>query len=100
MRDACTDMEGETGGKVSWEWQHSICIKGKTECPIVEKVVITPFKLAEGEEWGERTRGCVCLRGGMGGWGVVNSASLVQKEEVLSCWQESRLNLWFDCVLD
>lgn len=31
---------------------------------------------------------------------VVNSASLVQKEEVPSCWQESRLNLWFDCVLD
>lgn len=25
--------------------------------------------------------------------GVVHSASLVQKEEVPSCWQESRLNL-------
>lgn len=27
------------------------------------------------------------------GGGVVNSASLVQKEEVPSCWQESSLNL-------
>lgn len=27
------------------------------------------------------------------GGGVVNSTSLVQKEEVPSCWQESRLNL-------
>lgn len=27
------------------------------------------------------------------GGDVVNSASLVQKEEVPSCWQESRLNL-------
>lgn len=33
-------------------------------------------------------------RGGVG-WvgGIVNSASLVQKEEVPSCWQQSRLNL-------
>lgn len=30
---------------------------------------------------------------GGGGGGAVHSASLVQKEEVPSCWQESRLNL-------
>lgn len=49
---------------------------------MVEKVGITPFRLAERKDWSER-------RGG----GVVHSASLVQKEEVPSCWQESRLNL-------
>lgn len=52
---------------------------------MVEKVGITPFRLAEREDWRERQR----EREG----GVVNSASLVQKEEVPSCWQESRLNL-------
>lgn len=54
---------------------------------MVEKVGITPFRLAEREDWRERQRG------GWGGGGIVNSASLVQKEEVPSCWQESRLNL-------
>lgn len=49
---------------------------------MVEKVGITPFRLAEREDWRERDRG-----------GIVNSASLVQKEEVPSCWQRSRLNL-------
>lgn len=61
---------------------------------MVEKVGITPFRLAEREDWRERER--ERKRRGV----VVNSASLVQKEEVPSCWQESRLNLWFDCVLD
>lgn len=54
---------------------------------MVEKVGITPFRLAERGKTGERET--ERERGG----GVVNSASLVQKEEVPSCWQESRLNL-------
>ena len=40
------------------------------------------------------------VEGVMGGGEVVNSASLVQKEEVPLCWQRRRLNLQFDCVLD
>lgn len=48
---------------------------------MVEKVGIMPFRLAERKDWSER-------RGG-----AVHSASLVQKEEVPSCWQESMLNL-------
>lgn len=51
---------------------------------MVEKVGITPFRLAEREAWRERETG---------GGGIVNSASLVQKEEVPRCWQESRLKL-------
>lgn len=50
---------------------------------MVEKVGIMPFRLAERKDWSERK----------GGGGAVHSASLVQKEEVPSCWQESRLNL-------
>lgn len=54
---------------------------------MVEKVGIMPFRLAERKDWSERKE-----RKEWGG-GAVHSASLVQKEEVPSCWQESRLNL-------
>ena len=50
IRGVCTDIEGKTVGNVNWRWQHSICIKGRGECPIVEKVVITLFRLAERED--------------------------------------------------
>lgn len=52
---------------------------------MVEKVGITPFRLAKREDWRETDT----EREG----GVVNSASLVQKEEVPRYWQERRLNL-------
>lgn len=66
---------------------------------MVEKVGIMPLRLAErvgGEGGGQGWTVCVCLCGG----GAVNSASLVQNEEVHSCWQERRLNLPSDCVRD
>lgn len=61
---------------------------------MVEKVGIRPFRLAEREDWRETQR--ERERDG----GAVYSTSLVQKEEVPRCWQESRLNLSFDCVVD
>lgn len=63
--------------------RQGICIKGRAACPMVGKVGITPFRLAERKDERERETG----------GGIVNSASLVQKEEVPSCWQECRLNL-------
>lgn len=51
----CT--EGETVGVVSWGWRQRICIKGRAACPMVEKVGITPFRLAEREDWRETERG-------------------------------------------
>lgn len=52
-------MEGETVGVVSWGLRRPICIKGRAACPMVEKVGITPFRLAEREDWrgGDRERG-------------------------------------------
>lgn len=69
---------------------------------MVEKVGIGPFRLAEREDWREtqRERESKRERGRereMGG--AVYSTSLVQKEEVPRCWQESWLNLSFDCVV-
>lgn len=51
------DVEGETVGVVSQGLRQSICIKGRAACPMVEKVGITPFRLAEREDWRERQRG-------------------------------------------
>lgn len=62
---------------------------------MVEKVGIMPLRLAERVGGGQGWTVCVSVWGG-----AVNSASLVQNEEVRSCWQERRLNLPSDCVRD
>lgn len=58
----CTNLQSETVGVVSYEWWQSICIKGRAACPMVEKVGITPFRLADREDWRERET--------QGKWGV------------------------------